>query len=134
MKPISINATFNTPTIKLNPENGQFLIEGRSIPEDPGVFYEPILSWIEEYFINPAKKTQVELKLEYVNSGSSKYLLEFFRIMGRNYQEGHDCQIIWYYEEEDEAIQDLGEHYKNTVSIPFKFEIIEEEEEEEEYK
>jgi len=131
MKPLSINATFNTPTIKLNPEDGHFLLEGRSIPEDPGVFYEPILNWLEEYFISPVQTTLIEIKLEYVNSGSSKYLLEFFRIIGRNYHEGHNCQVIWYYEEEDEAIQDLGEHYKSTINVPFKFEIIPEYDEEE---
>jgi hypothetical protein len=131
MKPLSVNATFNTPTIKLNPEDGYFLIEGRSIPEDPGIFFEHVLNWVEEYFINPAQTTRIEIKLEYVNSGSSKYLLEFFRIIGRNYKEGHHCQVIWYYEEEDEAIQDLGEHYKSTINVPFRFEILEEDEEEE---
>ena len=132
MKPIFINATFNTPAVKLNPKEGHFLIEGRSIPEDPDIFYEPILNWMDEYFINPAQTTRIEIKLEYVNSGSSKYLLEFFRIIGKNYQEGHACQVIWYYEEEDEAIQDLGEHYKNTINVPFRFEILEEDNEEEE--
>jgi hypothetical protein len=130
MKPISINATFNTPAVKLNPQEGLFLLEGRSIPEDPGVFYEPILSWVDDYFNNPTSLTHIIIKLEYVNSGSSKYLLEFFRIIDKNHQEGKKCKITWYYEEEDEAIQDLGEHYKNTIDVPFEFNIIEEEEEE----
>ncbi len=128
MKPISINATFNTPAVKLNPQKGQFLLEGRSIPEDPGIFYEPILNWVDDYFDNPASLTHIIIKLEYVNSGSSKYLLEFFRIIDKNHQVGKHCQISWYYEEEDEAIQDLGEHYKNTIDVPFEFKIIEEEE------
>jgi len=129
MKPISINATFNTPAVKFNPQEGHFLLEGRSIPEDPGVFYEPILNWLDNYFDNPAPLTRIKIKLEYVNSGSSKYLLEFFRVIGRKHQEGHQCKITWYYEEEDEAIQDLGEHYKSTVKVPFEFKIVEEEEE-----
>ena len=129
MKPISINATFNTPAVKFNPQEGYFLLEGRSIPEDPGVFYEPILSWLDNYFDNPAPVTRIKIKLEYVNSGSSKYLLEFFRVIGRKHKEGHQCKITWYYEEEDEAIQDLGEHYKSTVKVPFEFKIVEEEEE-----
>ena len=129
MKPISILATFNTPAVKLNPQEGYFLLEGRSIPEDPGLFYEPILNWVEDYFHNPTSLTHIIIKLEYVNSGSSKYLLEFLRIIDMNYQEGKDCRITWYYEEEDEAIQDLGEHYKNTIDVPFEFKIIREEEE-----
>ena len=63
MKPLSINGTFNTPTVKLNPEDGHFFLEGRSIPEDPGVFFEPILNWIEEYFISPVQTTLIEIHL-----------------------------------------------------------------------
>jgi len=128
MKPISIHATFNTPAIKLNPQEGHFLLEGRSIPEDPGLFYEPILNWVDDYFDNPTSLTHIIIKLEYVNSGSSKYLLEFFRIIDKNHQDGKHCKITWYYEEEDEAIQDLGEHYQNTIDVPFEFKIIKEEE------
>jgi hypothetical protein len=126
MKSLSIAPTFSTPTIKLDADTGFFLIEGRSIPEDADFFYKPILSWLEKYYDNPAPLTHIEIKLEYVNSGSSKYLLEFFRIIGRNYRTGHDCFVIWHYEEEDEAIQDLGEHYKTTIHIPFEFRIIKE--------
>ena len=127
MKSLSIAPTFSTPTIKLDAETGFFLIEGRSIPEDSEFFYEPVLSWLEKYYDDSAPLTHIEIKLEYVNSGSSKYLLEFFRIVGRNYRTGHDCLVIWHYEEEDEAIQDLGEHYKTTIKIPFEFRMIKEE-------
>lgn len=130
MKSLSITSTFSTPSIKLDAETGFFLIEGRSIPEDSEIFYVPVLAWLEKYYADPAPFTHIEVKLEYVNSGSSKYLLEFFRIVGRNYRAGHDCLITWYYEEEDEAIQDLGEHYKTTINIPFEFRIVKEEDSE----
>ena len=130
MKPISINATFNTPAIKFDPQEGHLLLEGKSIPEDPVIFYEPVLNWINEYFVNPAPVTHVIIKLEYVNSGSSKYLLEFFKIINREHQEGHHCRISWYYEVEDEAIQDLGELYKSTINVPFEFKVMEEDDEE----
>jgi hypothetical protein len=128
MKPLLISPTFSTPSVKLDAEAGLLQFEGRSIPEDAEIFYGPVLAWLENYYNNPAPVTSVDIKLEYVNSGSSKYLLELFRIVGRNYRNGHECLVIWYYEEEDEAIQDLGEHYKTTVKIPFEFRIIENEE------
>ena len=127
MKPLIITSTFSTPSVKLDAEAGLIQFEGRSIPEDAEVFYAPILSWLEEYYNKPAPVTNLIFKLEYVNSGSSKYLLELFRIIGRYYRNGHECLVIWHYEEEDEAIQDLGEHYKITVKIPFEFRIIKQE-------
>ena len=127
MEPLIITPTFSTPSVNLDAKTGLLQFEGRSIPEDAEIFYEPVTSWLEEYYNNPAPVTLIEIKLEYVNSGSSKYLLEIFRIVGRNYRNGHECLVTWHYEEEDEAIQDLGEHYKVTVKIPFEFRIIKEE-------
>lgn len=127
MKPLLITSTFSTPSVKLDAETGLLQFEGRSIPEDAEIFYAPVISWLEEYYNNPAPVTSIDIKLEYVNSGSSKYLLEIFRIVGRNYRNGHECLVNWHYEEEDEAIQDLGEHYKVTIKIPFEFKIIKEE-------
>ena len=127
MEPLIIIPTFSTPSVNMDANTGLLQFEGRSIPEDAEIFYGPILAWIEEYYNNPPPFTHVDIKLEYVNSGSSKYLLELFRIVGRNYKNGHECLVTWYYEEEDEAIQDLGEHYKVTINIPFEFKMIKEE-------
>lgn len=120
MKELIIKKTPNTPGVSLNSETGLMKIEGRSIPENPGDFFDPLIEWLEEYFEDPVKQTNFDLNLEYVNSGSSKYLLGIFRILKKKHEEGKACQINWYYEEDDEAIFSLGEHYKNTIRIPFK--------------
>ncbi len=127
MKPLVITPTSSTPSVMLDSEKGMIQFEGRSIPEDAEVFYLPILSWLEEYYNKPVPVTNLIFRLDYVNSGSSKYLLEFFRIVGRNYRQGHQCLVIWHYEEEDEAMQDLGDHYRITVKIPFEFKVIKQE-------
>jgi hypothetical protein len=114
-----LKKTFNTPEVKLNPSEGYLIIEGRSIPEDPNDFYEDIISHLEEYYQNPQVLTKIDLKLENVNSGSSKVLLEILRMIESQYDNDNDCIINWYYEEDDESIQELGQHYKNTVKVPF---------------
>jgi len=120
MKQLVIKKSINTPSIDFNPESGIMKIEGRSIPENPGDFFDPIIEWLEEYFNATQNTTVFEMNLEYVNSGSSKYLLGIFRILKKKHDEGKQCAINWYYEEDDEAIFSLGEHYRNTVKIPFK--------------
>ena len=115
-----IKRTVNTPEVELRPSEGFFKIEGRSIPEDAGEYYKIILRKLEEYFQNPQKVTRIDIKLEYINSGSSKYMLEIFRIVKRNYDNGIDCTVNWFYEEDDESILELGQHYQHTIKIPFK--------------
>ena len=119
MEELIIKKTSNTPKVHFDAELGVLKIEGRSIPENPSYFFENLIDWIESYYKNPRETTRMDLNLEYVNSGSSKYLLGIFRLLKRRYDEGKNCIINWYYEEDDEAILSLGEHYKSTIKIPF---------------
>src|SRR4030042_2467529 len=119
MKELIIEKTSNTPTVIFDPETGKLKIEGRSIPENPGEFFETLINWLKLYYDAPAPYTQMDLNLEYVNSGSSKYLLGIFRLIKKKHDEGNKSIITWYYEEDDEAIQSLGEHYRSTVKMPF---------------
>ena len=119
MKKLVIQKTNNTPGIEFDPETGLMKIEGRSIPENAGDFYDPLIEWLDEYYKNPVEVTKFDMNLEYVNSGSSKYLLGIFRILKKKHDDDKKCIISWYYEEDDEAIFSLGEHYKNTIKVPF---------------
>jgi hypothetical protein len=119
MKRLEIAKKINTPSIVFDADKGHLKIEGRSIPENPGEFYDELIDWVKEYFKNPKEFTTFDLNLEYVNSGSSKYLLGLFRIIKDETALGKNVTINWYYEEDDEAILSLGEHYKSSLKIPF---------------
>ena len=119
MKKLELNQTVNTPLVIFDPEVGSFKIEGRSIPENPGEFYDKLIDWFRLYFEKDYKNIKLNLNLEYVNSGSSKHLLGLLRIFKQEYDKGNPVEVNWYYEEDDEAIQSLGEHYKSSLKIPF---------------
>lgn len=119
MNDFFIKRTFNTPEVGILASEGIIKIEGRSIPEDPVEFYDQFITKIEEYYLNPNSITRFDIKLEYINSGSAKYLLEMLRAIKRHFDDGKNCVINWYYEEDDESIQELGLHYQNTIKIPF---------------
>lgn len=119
MNKLFIKGSQNTPEVNFNPDSGVFKIDGRSIPENPGEFYDPLLDWLIEYFEKPAAKTVISINLDYVNSGSSKYLLGLFRVIKKKHLEGVSVEVNWYYEEDDEAIEGLGEHYQSLLPIPF---------------
>jgi len=123
MEDLFLTKTFNSPEVEFISSSGELNIEGRSIPEDPGEFFEHLINWMNDYFLDPPEKTVMSIKLEYINSGSSKYMLELLRILKLNSENGRDVLVKWYFEEGDESIEELGQHYEQTMQIPF--EIIE---------
>lgn len=124
MKELIVNETQNTPGVNFNPFDGILAMEGKSIPEKPDEFYNPLLDWINQYFEDPRNLTLIKIKLEYINSSSTKYMLSMFRSIKQYYEKGHDCRVDWYYEEDDEPILDMGKHFQNTTKLPFDFKVI----------
>ena len=120
MNDLYLKKSFNSPEVEFIAASGELSIEGRSIPEDPGEFFDRLINWLNEYFLNPVEVTVMNIKLEYINSGSSKYLLEVLRIMKVNHEKGRNILLKWYFEEGDESIEELGQHYEQTIQIPFE--------------
>lgn len=120
MEKISIESTYDTPYIEFDPDGGNLIIEGRLIPEDPGILFDPLLRWLNNYFKDPQKKTVLNVRLEYLNSSSSKYITGILLIMAKHFTAGNDIEVNWYYEDDDETILEMGEHYKEMLEVPIK--------------
>jgi len=120
MKDLYIERTTITPQVILRQSDGKMRFEGRCIPEDPQLFFDTILQWLDEYFSMPAEETEFIIQLEYVNSGSVKQFLHMFRHLADFRKDKRKILISWYYEEDDEAILDLGEALQVSVDIPFR--------------
>jgi len=120
MKELVLEKTVKTPFVNFDAESGILKIIGRSIPENPDEFYSKLFYWINEYFKKPQSDTLVNIQLEYINSGSSKFILEFFQLIEDYNSKGYNCKISWHYEEDDEAVLELGKHYQAIINVPFK--------------
>jgi hypothetical protein len=81
LKSLVIEETPKTPQIELNPLSGEFVLSGRSIPENAARVYEPILNWVTEYVMHARPTTNLRLKLEYFNTSSSLWLSKIFKVL-----------------------------------------------------
>ena len=124
MENINIDGTPKTPTIHFNKDSGVLEIKGRSIPENSIEFYKPMLDWIEAYAKAPKGDTQVNIKLEYFNTSSSKCILDVFKKLET--VTGTKMVINWFYEQDDEDMLEAGEDYQAIINVPFKMIQIEE--------
>ncbi|MBD0402118.1 DUF1987 domain-containing protein [Flammeovirga sp. EKP202] len=126
MKDFLKKDTPKTPLIQMEYESGYFLISGRSIPENSIEFYRPLFEWLDEYNTKPQTKTQFDVRLEYFNTSSSKCLVEVFRKLEFLKASGHEVEVNWYYEEDDEDMQESGEDFKEVIKLPIHMHILEE--------
>ncbi len=112
--------SFETPSIVFDLNAGSLEIKGRSIPENPVEFYNPLFEALGKYEKLGKPSTSVNIKLEYYNSSSSKCILDLLKKLESINDTGNKVTINWYYEEEDENMLLAGEDYKVIIKLPFK--------------
>lgn len=123
METLNISGTEDTPHVTLNYESGEFIISGRSLPEDVTSFYKPVLDWLNAFSENPKDGSKFIFKLEYFNTASSKILLDIFmKLEEISEGSGKTFSIVWNYQESDPDMQEAGEEYAELVTVPFAFE------------
>jgi hypothetical protein len=117
MQSFNIPATDDTPRVVLDKENSVFEISGRSLPEDSADFFVPIMEWFNQYRTDPNQSTEFVINLDYFNTASSKYLQDIIATL-----EGiENTRVVWYYQEEDESMEEAGHEFAELVNIPFEF-------------
>lgn len=127
MAVLNLEGSPKTPGVMLDDNQGLLELTGRSIPENSIEFYKPILDWIEAYGASPKAETKVNIKLEYFNTSSSKCILDVFKKLETVNQGGKTkITINWYFEEDDEDMQEAGEDYQSIIQIPFNIISVEE--------
>ncbi len=120
MEKLKKEGTEDSPKVILDPENKVMEISGRSLPEDVATFYEPIISWLEEYAKEPDEKTVFTFRLDYFNTATSKVILDILVMFEEMIEEGHSVNVRWFYDEEDEDMKAAGEEYSEMVDVPFE--------------
>jgi hypothetical protein len=113
----------NCPGIAYYPDTNKLELIGRSIPENPELIFHRLEEWLTLHF-EKNNGLDVNIQLEYINSGSSKYLYEILKRLTGYGRSGKLVKMKWLYEEDDEGMLELGEHYRDTAGIPLEINMI----------
>lgn len=82
------------------------LIQGKSCFKEIPSFYDKLASLIKNEWISEKDKLMVVVFFEYLNSGTSKAILDLFLDVAKTFP---DCSILWLVEEDDEEIYEQGQ-------------------------
>jgi hypothetical protein len=123
MESLFIKATDDTPKVLLDSEKGLFQLFGRSMPEDTYTFYQPLIDWVGKYALQPNSSSEFHIYIPWFSSASSKMFFEFLKKVG----DVRNAKIIWYYEEADFDMEEVGVEFSEYVdNVPFEFKAVQE--------
>lgn len=124
MENLFIKKTDETLEINFNAETGVLEMNGSSYPENSIEFFEPLVNWISNYMLEITGKITMNLRLDYLNSSSIKFISDIVDKLSLYSSSGADVEVNWFYKSEDDDILEMGEDLKEDTSLTFN--IIEE--------
>ena len=116
MKKFIVEGTQFTPRVELDPA-GEIVVRGRSIIEDPIAFFNPIFTWVKNCSMD---KLQVTIRMEYMNTASSKQMYDFLMLISEN-KNINKINVSWYYEEGDEDCYEMGKDFELLMNLSFEY-------------
>ncbi|RJG01932.1 DUF1987 domain-containing protein [Noviherbaspirillum sedimenti] len=118
MQAIKTVRTDSTPEVIFNPVHNTLFIAGECYPENPNLFFQPIIGTMQAHFDNKVSaKFYARIRLSYVNSASTKSMRQLFMVLNEAAHAGCAVDIDWEFDEEDDAIQDLGEDLMHGLGV-----------------
>ena len=90
MKALKIPPTDDSPEINFDPKNERFTLSGKSTMINAEEFYQPVFKWIDENLAKLDQPIEVVVKLEYLNTSSSKVILDLLTII----ENKEHCKVI----------------------------------------
>ena len=117
---LSIEATEKTPKVEFNNTSNELLLEGICIPELTHEFFKPVINFIHQTEESPLKQFTLTVKLHFFNTGSARYILELMKTVQKLKQKGTDVKFKWFYNEDDEDIEEAGRSYSFILNEPFE--------------
>ena len=115
---LRLKRTDKTPFVYLNRREGIIIFAGIATPDDGIGFYRPILDFINSQSWG-ASIIVVYFRVVYVNSSSSKCLLDLLKTLNQLFLNGKEMNILWFQEADDPDVYSDGEDWQYAVKIPF---------------
>lgn len=119
MEALHITGTKSTPEIHFEQQTGILRMSGESYPENSFEFYKPVLSWIARFTAINDGPVALDVRLSYLNTGSTKCMMDILDILEESFLAGKEVAVNWYYDRENDRALENAEEFKEEVTLPF---------------
>ncbi|MBL7964317.1 MAG: DUF1987 domain-containing protein [Flavobacteriales bacterium] len=118
--------TDTSPGIELDLDHGVIEFIGRSLPANGEQFYSRFYRWLDEYLKQPRTETTVNMRLDYLDTSSSKHFYNIFHRLNGVCERGLHVKVNWHYESGDEEMAETGKDFERLFTMDFDYIEVEE--------
>lgn len=111
-----VTKTASTPSIFYR--EGTVFIEGESYPENSFEIYTPVVRWLRA-LVDEKKDIRIDINISYMNSSSTKCVLDMLDILDEGHQAGVKTGVVWRFDSENPRSRELAEEFKEEFTMPF---------------
>lgn len=120
MDNLNIAKTQSTLEVNFNAGTGKCQLTGASYPENSISFFKPLIDWITEYG-KQGKAMTLDFRVTYINTSSTKCILDIFGILESFQKQRGNIKINWYYIRDEEDLRETGEELTESIQLPVEF-------------
>ena len=111
--------TDSYPRVVGNYKEGTLLFEGRILTECVWSDTEPVMMWIYNFISNENRVFTLSFKLTYYHESGGEMIFKLLKYIKT--QIGDLLQVIWFYHEDDEDMEEVGEEFQKLIGHKFIF-------------
>ena len=126
MESLVIEQKMTSPAVNFNADTGMLKITGRSIPEHPVKFYEPIENWLENYLATSPQQITLHVFLDYLNTHSTECVLLIMKML-KSFSTSNLFSRVKFellFDEDDDDMESLGQDLEAITQLPFEIKVV----------
>ena len=112
-------STTSSPEVDFNPDAGVLKISGQSYPENAPEFYHDLFIWLKDYLLAASSGIIVDLNISYMNTSSTKCMMDFIYMLEDAFNAGSDICINWHYNAKNRSMRECGEEFREDLTVQF---------------
>ena len=118
MEILKIPGTKYTLEINFDPDTGHLEMAGSSYPENAVEFFQPIFEWLENYVSKVKNSILLSLNFDYLNSISTRCIINILEILEMYYNGGGKVEVNWYCAKDNEDMLQMAQEIAEDVKLP----------------
>jgi hypothetical protein len=119
MQDLVAAATPTTPTVRFA-TSGALELRGESYPENAYAFFEPLVAWLRRFLDETDLPVSFDVEVAYMNTSSIRAMVDMLDLLEQAYQGGRDVRVCWLHDEDNERALDMGEEFREDLTLPFE--------------
>lgn len=123
MENLIILPSKSTLSVNFNAKYGILDLSGSSYPDNSSEFFQPLYNWIEQYIKEVNRPIELNFRINYFNTSSSKCLYKLLSILQKYFQNEGQVSVTWHYNEGDDDILDAFKELVHDLSLPYKIDL-----------